>query len=1367
VLERLPRASPLLFPRWAAILIAGALASAVTFLAGYAIEGSLRGWSERAVLDTVEHEVRQTIGAISTSLESIAAAVVRQPQLPRLFEGDAGAARVIFQQIEQAISAQPEGDIGVTVYNASGAPVAWGGRPSDLPSFLAADRVSESGSLFVAPGPLGLRLIYLEPISGRTKNSTASSRLGIFAAERVISPARAVEASTSSNYELETSIVPVALRTRYEGAGSGPAPNSFAIRSPSGELLFEASVPAHQLQQLRTDYRRDLFGLTLAVLAVTVLLLAGPLLDFRGRQRAVRGHVKATMLVVLVLIAGRALLWLATPARWTGGLLFSPGTYASSIIGPLLRTPIDFVFTGLLVLAVVGIAGDSVQRMRCTLGRRRFVRAASGVAVIHLLAGLAAGACLVAYELFLADTVDNTSIDILHFSLLPWDPGRIALAVGLLGFHAAAFWAMVTAFVAARSQARIRLAPPFNHLAPAALWMTAAVVLLTVANRRNLSVPAGPTILVVALAAIVGSTARRWLAWFRHSAQATRIVTLFLGLLLPAVAMYPSVLHFAESAKRRLVETQYAVQAAAHPEELIAKLRASLSEIDRIPGLAETLMSLEPTAPGAPQTDSAFFVWRQTDLAQFRLTSAVELYGMKGSLLSRFALNFPEYTPSELRHLIGNVGPGSADQEPAAGARPRAVAAPGPETAALARCEWDLFGEASPFGSEERRMLHAERGVCENGRPVGAVVVHVMLDYDTLPFISSQSPYFEFFRDTGLPPQEGTPGRDVELAIYGWGRLPIYTSGTGAWPLDQNLFTRVQSSRQAFWTDLFRDGTRFHVYIANDRYGIYALGYPAVGWFDHCVHLAELAVLAGLVFVTLVLCGALFSRVARRRGGSAHRLLREIRESFYRKLFLAFVFAAVVPVAILSVAVRAYAARLIQIDISAQAARTAAVAQRVIEESAAVQQRGAESLMALSDDVMVATSKLIDEDVNLFAGPRLVSTSERDLFASGLLPTRTPAAVYRGIVLEHLPNLVTVDQIGGFSYLLSAAPLRVGGREAIVTVPLALRQQQVDRDLDELDRGLYVAALGFILLGAGIGLWMAQRIADPVSRLTRATRRIAQGDLDARIVVKSADELQRLVEAFNRMAGDLKAQRLQLERTHRLEAWAEMARQVAHEIKNPLTPIQLSAEHLRRVHADRGRPLTPVVEGCVDTILTQVQLLRQIAAEFSSFASSPSARPSVSSIGALVAEIIEPYRTGLSGRIDIEVHVEPELPAIFVDRVLVGRALTNIIENALYAMPGRGSLRIAATSAPEDDEVVVTISDTGVGMDDDARARLFEPYFSTKASGTGLGLTIAKRNLELNGGRIEIESVKGRGTTVVVRLPAYHEAEGGIEIAES
>jgi nitrogen fixation/metabolism regulation signal transduction histidine kinase len=389
--------------------------------------------------------------------------------------------------------------------------------------------------------------------------------------------------------------------------------------------------------------------------------------------------------------------------------------------------------------------------------------------------------------------------------------------------------------------------------------------------------------------------------------------------------------------------------------------------------------------------------------------------------------------------------------------------------------------------------------------------------------------------------------------------------------------------------------------------------------------------------------------------------------------------------------------------------------------------------------------------VNIFLGARLLATSERDLFASGLLSTRTPEAVYRAIVLEHQSGFVGLDSIGDFSYTVAATPVRAGLPDAILTVPIAPRQQQIEREIFELDRGVQLAALAFILLGAAIGLSMAERIGDPVKRLTRATRRIARGDFDARIAVRSADEFRRLVDAFNGMAAELKTQRDRLERTHRLEAWAEMARQVAHEIKNPLTPIQLSADHLRRVHEDRGRPLSPVLEGCVDAILGQVRLLRQIASEFSSFASAPTARPSVVAPAELVHEVVQPYTTGLGSRVAIDVDVPASLPAIHVDRNLIGRALTNIIENSLHAMPGTGQLTIDGTAA--DGWVVLRIQDTGVGMDREALQRVFEPYFSTRATGTGLGLSIARRNVELSRGSIAVESEKGRGTTVTIKLP--------------
>jgi signal transduction histidine kinase len=483
--------------------------------------------------------------------------------------------------------------------------------------------------------------------------------------------------------------------------------------------------------------------------------------------------------------------------------------------------------------------------------------------------------------------------------------------------------------------------------------------------------------------------------------------------------------------------------------------------------------------------------------------------------------------------------------------------------------------------------------------------------------------------------------------------------------------------------------------------------------------------------------------------------LREFRSSFYRKLFLAYVAGAVVPVVLLALGVRTYFARQAQAELEDAAAKTATVAQRLVEDYASLQQRGASTLAAIDDPLMVLVGRAIGQDVNLFDRTRLEASSQRDLFASGLFSMRTPSSAYREVILERLPVFVGVEQIADFPYRIAAAPVRAGARDGIVIVPLPLGQQQLEQQIDELDRQVIFGAVLVMLVGAYMGYFMAERIADPINRLSHATRRIAQGDLDARIAATSADELGRLVHDFNRMADDLKRQRAELERTQRLEAWAEMARQVAHDIKNPLTPIQLSAEHAQRVNIDRGRPLSPTLDECVGAILHQVALLRQIASEFSSFASSPTARPEPTSLPALLEEVVSPYRTALAGRVRLTVDAPGDLPPVMLDRNLFARAVTNVIENALHAMPGGGALTIRArASESAADQVIVEVVDTGVGMDTEAVSRIFEPYFSTKATGTGLGLTIAKRNIELTGGVIEVSSAKGVGTTVTITLPA-------------
>jgi signal transduction histidine kinase/HAMP domain-containing protein len=221
-------------------------------------------------------------------------------------------------------------------------------------------------------------------------------------------------------------------------------------------------------------------------------------------------------------------------------------------------------------------------------------------------------------------------------------------------------------------------------------------------------------------------------------------------------------------------------------------------------------------------------------------------------------------------------------------------------------------------------------------------------------------------------------------------------------------------------------------------------------------------------------------------------------------------------------------------------------------------------------------------------------------------------------------------------------------------------------------------------------------------------------------------------------------------RSNRLEAWGEMARQVAHEIKNPLTPIQLTAEHLRAL-AERGDPSLPdVVRSAVDNILRQVVTLRETSKEFSDYASTRQVNRKPLDLKKLLDDLASGYSESRERGIDFEATIAPTTPSAFSgDERLLRGAVANLIENALQAAPG-GRVRLGSMGV--DSKVVIEVEDTGPGVAPELLPKIFDPYFSTKSTGTGLGLAIARKAIEEHGGRIHAENVNP-GLRVVIELP--------------
>jgi two-component system nitrogen regulation sensor histidine kinase NtrY len=345
-------------------------------------------------------------------------------------------------------------------------------------------------------------------------------------------------------------------------------------------------------------------------------------------------------------------------------------------------------------------------------------------------------------------------------------------------------------------------------------------------------------------------------------------------------------------------------------------------------------------------------------------------------------------------------------------------------------------------------------------------------------------------------------------------------------------------------------------------------------------------------------------------------------------------------------------------------------------------------------------------------------------------------------------------EIEGVIYRWAAEPV-AADLWVVVAIP-ATELSGVSHDLRRLAAGATGAAVLVAVLAA---LWLSGWIATPVQRLARAIPLVAQGVLGKRVPESGATEVAELAAAFNRMTDELRESRERLLQAERVAAWREMARRLAHELKNPLFPIQVSIETLRRlVERDDATPgpgpgsveFPRLLRESCDTILDELRLLRGIIDEFSRFARLPQPRFEPTDVNALVEQVVALYRPR-AGRVVIEVATGSDLPLIAADRDLLAHALGNLVANALDAMPEGG--RLAVHTARNGAGVAIEVADTGPGIPEKQRQRLFTPYFTTKKGGTGLGLSIAQSIVSDHQGRIEVATAAGEGTTFTILLP--------------
>ena len=306
-----------------------------------------------------------------------------------------------------------------------------------------------------------------------------------------------------------------------------------------------------------------------------------------------------------------------------------------------------------------------------------------------------------------------------------------------------------------------------------------------------------------------------------------------------------------------------------------------------------------------------------------------------------------------------------------------------------------------------------------------------------------------------------------------------------------------------------------------------------------------------------------------------------------------------------------------------------------------------------------------------------------------------------------------------------------------------------------------VAAAG-ILLAVIFSLWIAARISRPIEQLARAAEEVAKGNWEARVVRpgKGRDELSVLARSFNHMTGELASQRERLVQSERVAAWRELARRLAHELKNPLFPLQLTVENLVRARELPEAEFDEVFRESTATLGMEIANLKTIIGRFSDFSKMP--KPELERIDA--KDVVERVRRFMEAAAQSEPRrfalraIWPAEPMpMMVDPELLHRALSNLVLNAMDAMPEGGTLTLSAK--PLGDKVEIRVADTGQGLTPEECERLFTPYYTTKQHGTGLGLAIVQSVVADHAGTIAVESRAGGGAVFVITLPRADEAK--------
>ncbi len=408
-------------------------------------------------------------------------------------------------------------------------------------------------------------------------------------------------------------------------------------------------------------------------------------------------------------------------------------------------------------------------------------------------------------------------------------------------------------------------------------------------------------------------------------------------------------------------------------------------------------------------------------------------------------------------------------------------------------------------------------------------------------------------------------------------------------------------------------------------------------------------------------------------------------------------------------------------------------------------------------DLLLQYANVFFTDINLY-GPDglLVASSRPKVFEEGLVGRTMDPVAYHKMRAEQRSQFVHNERIGKLAYLSAYTPLynRFNEKLGYLNLPYFAKQSELRNEVSFFLVAFVNIYLLLVVLAVVVALFVSSYVTRPLQLIRDNMARVQLGRKNSKIEWSREDEIGSLVREYNRMIDELAVSARLLARSERESAWREMARQVAHEIKNPLTPMRLNVQYLEKAWKEEAPDWDKRLERFTKTMIEQIDNLSVIAGEFSDFAKMPAGKKESLDLRQLLPEVLDLYKDFEKVHIRLHMPEDKEPMVVFADRNQLLRVFNNLIRNAIQSYPKGEGATIEVTCRAEEKHYRVEVSDHGCGIPEDLKQNIFSPYFTTKTKGMGLGLSMVKHIIESFGGQVFFSSREGEGSTFGFQLPA-------------